>query len=139
MLNAKTLEGDWNQIKGKLRQRWEQLSDNDLSGFHGDVDELVGIVQHRTGESREAVAEYLEQLTRGTGRTIEAAAETIRGYSRQAAENVESAAAQAAEHVRSGYAEAQRYMRERPMESLAVCFGAGLLSGVLLSLLLRSR
>jgi uncharacterized protein YjbJ (UPF0337 family) len=139
MLNAQMLEGHWNQIKGKLRQRWGQLSENDFTEFHGDVDELVGIIQRKTGESREAIGEYLDQLTRGMGQTIEAAAEAVRGYAQQAAENVQSAASRAAEQFRGGYAEAQRHVRERPMESLAVCFGAGLITGVLLGLLLRSR
>ena len=45
----------------------------------------------------------------------------------------------AAASVREGYAEVEHMVRQRPIESLAVCFGAGVITGVVVSLLLRWR
>lgn len=49
------IKGDWNITKGKLKQKWASLTDDDLRFADGKVDELVGRIQKRTGENREAV------------------------------------------------------------------------------------
>ena len=54
-MNSTTLKGDWNVTKGKLKQKWAQLTDDDLTFAEGKSDELIGRIQKRTGETREAV------------------------------------------------------------------------------------
>ena len=55
------IKGDWNVIKGKLKQEWSQLTDDDLLYTRGKEDELLGRLQKRTGESREAVEETIRK------------------------------------------------------------------------------
>ena len=54
-MNKLQLKGDWNVVKGKLKQRWGKLTDDDLRYQEGQEDELVGRIQKRTGEAREVV------------------------------------------------------------------------------------
>jgi uncharacterized protein YjbJ (UPF0337 family) len=54
-MNTLEIKGDWNVTKGKLKQKWGQLTDNDLQYQDGKTDELVGRIQKRTGQTREAV------------------------------------------------------------------------------------
>ena len=49
------IKGDWNITKGKLKQKWAKLTDDDLKFVEGKEDELLGRIQKRTGETREAV------------------------------------------------------------------------------------
>ncbi len=56
-MNSMTVKGDWNVAKGKLKQKWAQLTDDDLQYVEGKQDELVGRIQKRTGEKKEAVEE----------------------------------------------------------------------------------
>ena len=49
------IKGDWNIIKGNLKQKWAQLTDDDLQFIEGKQDELLGRIQKRTGETRKAV------------------------------------------------------------------------------------
>lgn len=49
------IKGEWNIIKGNLKQKWAQLTDDDLQFIEGKQDELLGRIQKRTGETREAV------------------------------------------------------------------------------------
>jgi uncharacterized protein YjbJ (UPF0337 family) len=49
------IKGDWNITKGKLKQKWASLTDDDLMHAHGKEDELVGRIQKRTGETREVI------------------------------------------------------------------------------------
>jgi uncharacterized protein YjbJ (UPF0337 family) len=148
-LNQQTLEGNWNEIKGKLHERWGQLTQDDLQQARGNVDQLVGVIQRKTGEARERVEAYLNELTASGGSTVSRVAEAVRGYASSAADtargyassaggSAEEARARAAEMWRGGYAQTERMIQQRPMESLAVGFGAGLITGVIIGLVMRS-
>ena len=139
MTNQQVLEGNWNEIKDKLRQKWVQLTDDDLLQFRGDADEIIGIIQRKTGEARKAIERYLQELSVSAAAALGTAAETVRDYAPQASETVQDTAKQAVDQMRAGYNEAKRFVRDRPGESLAVCFGVGLITGVVIGLLLRSR
>ena len=139
MTDQQTLEGDWNEIKNKLRQKWEQLTDSDLPQTRGDVDQLIGIIQRKTGEGRQAIEKYLQEMSGGAASAIGTAAETVRDYAQYAAETVQHTTKQATDQVRAGYIEAERFVRNRPGESLLACFGLGLITGVVIALSLRSR
>ena len=128
MVNQQILEGRWNELKGKLQRKWGQLTDKDLPQFHGNVDELVGKIQQRTGEGREAIENYLQQIAEG--------ADTMLG---QTAGALHNAAHRTADQIYRGYDEARRFVRERPSESLAVCFAAGMIVGVIVAVTLRGR
>jgi uncharacterized protein YjbJ (UPF0337 family) len=56
MLQAK---GRWSIIKGKLKQKWSKLTDDDLQYVEGKEDELIGRIQKRTGETRENIERTL--------------------------------------------------------------------------------
>jgi uncharacterized protein YjbJ (UPF0337 family) len=60
-MNEEKLKGNWNQIKGKMKQKYGNLTDDDLTYAEGNVDELIGRIQEKTGESREQVERMLEE------------------------------------------------------------------------------
>lgn len=60
-MNSTTLKGDWNVTKGKLKQKWANLTDDDLTFAEGKEDELIGRLQKRTGETREAVQREIDR------------------------------------------------------------------------------
>jgi uncharacterized protein YjbJ (UPF0337 family) len=139
MFNQQTLQGNWNEIKGHLRSKWGALTDDDLKVFNGNVEQLVGTIQRKTGEARESIEQFFEQFSANGASAVSQASETVRAYAQQAAEAVQETSKQAAASVREGYAEVENMVRERPAESLAVCFGVGVITGVVAGLLIRSR
>jgi uncharacterized protein YjbJ (UPF0337 family) len=62
-MNKLEVKGNWNVIKGKLKQRWAKLTDDDLRLVEGEEQELIGRIQKRTGETREAVEKALEDAS----------------------------------------------------------------------------
>ena len=60
-MNKLEVKGNWNIAKGKLKQRWAKLTDDDLRFVEGAQDELIGRIQRRTGEKREAVEKALHE------------------------------------------------------------------------------
>jgi uncharacterized protein YjbJ (UPF0337 family) len=130
-MNQETLQGNWNEIKGKVRSKWGSLTDDDLQSFNGNVEQLVGTIQRKTGEARESIEKFLDHLS--SEGSLNRATESVRAYAQQAAEQ----GRQAAESVREGYHEVEDMVRQRPTESLAVCFGVGVITGVVVSLMFR--
>ena len=62
-MNKLEIKGDWNITKGKLKQKWAKLTDDDLQFAEGKQDELLGRIQKRTGETREAVEKAVKEAT----------------------------------------------------------------------------
>lgn len=52
MLNEDIFQGKWAQLKGKIKQQWGDLTDDDLDRISGKRDEIVGLVQERYGWER---------------------------------------------------------------------------------------
>jgi uncharacterized protein YjbJ (UPF0337 family) len=67
-MNTIEIKGDWNVAKGKLKQKWAQLTDNDLQFADGKYDELLGRMQKRTGETREAIEKAIKEFFSGDGK-----------------------------------------------------------------------
>ena len=60
-MNKLEIKGDWNITKGKLKQKWAKLTDDELQFAEGKQEELVGRIQKRTGETREAVEKAVQE------------------------------------------------------------------------------
>ena len=55
-------KGSWNEVKGKLKQKYGQLTDNDLAFAEGKDDELLGRLQQKLGKSKEDLRREIESL-----------------------------------------------------------------------------
>lgn len=65
-MNKNTLEGKWEQVKGKVQKKWGELTDDDLDVIKGNSKVLVGKIQEKYGikqeEAEKQVEEYLDSL-----------------------------------------------------------------------------
>jgi uncharacterized protein YjbJ (UPF0337 family) len=61
-MNKLQLKGSWNELKGKLKQQFGNLSDDDLTFSEGKEDELLGRLQKKLGKSKEEVRQLIEGL-----------------------------------------------------------------------------
>ena len=55
-------KGSWNEVKGKLKQKYAQLTDDDLTFAEGKDDELLGRLQKRLGKSKEEIRDEIEKM-----------------------------------------------------------------------------
>jgi uncharacterized protein YjbJ (UPF0337 family) len=60
-MNSLHVKGDWNIAKGKLKQKYAKLTDDDLQYEEGREDELVGRIQKRTGDTKDAVQKFVDE------------------------------------------------------------------------------
>ncbi|EAZ82683.1 CsbD family protein [Algoriphagus machipongonensis] len=56
------LKGNWNVVKGKLKQEYAELNDDDLKFEEGQEDELIGRIQKKTGKAKEDVKSFIDSL-----------------------------------------------------------------------------
>jgi uncharacterized protein YjbJ (UPF0337 family) len=150
MVNTQVLQGQWNQVRGQLKKKWGQLTDDDLRFANGNLDQLVGRIQQKTGEAREAVEGFLDEVTSKGASAIAQAADAAGHYAHEAAEGARDGYNRVAEGAREGYnritGEFERgyevsrdYVRHNPARSVGTAFGVGVLLGVVVGLALRSR
>jgi len=139
MANTQELQGSWNQVKGQVKEKWGSLTDDDLQLHGGNLDQIIGKIQQKTGESREAVEGFLNELTSRSASALSQAAETAGQYAQRAGHQIADNYQRVAGHVGEGYEHLERTIKQNPTQTVAVSFGVGLALGVLVGLSLRSR
>jgi uncharacterized protein YjbJ (UPF0337 family) len=54
------IEGNWKQAKGKVKEKWGQLTDNDITEINGNRDQLEGKIQERYGLAKDKVRQNVD-------------------------------------------------------------------------------
>ena len=61
-MNTTEIKGNWNEIKGKLKQKFADLTDDDLLYEQGKEDELYGKIQQKTGKTKDEITKWFADL-----------------------------------------------------------------------------
>ena len=61
-MNELTFKGEWNEVKGKLKQKYAQLTDDDLTYSVGQEDELLGRLQKKLGKQKDELIKLISDL-----------------------------------------------------------------------------
>ena len=145
MISQQELQGTWNQLKGRIKDRWGQLTDSDLTQAEGNVEQLVGMIQQKTGAARRDVEAFFDQavkegsnMANRVANSAKEYASSAKEYANQAGEALTQGYDDVQQRLQQGYEQAEDVIRARPAESLTVAFGAGLITGIVVSLLMRS-
>lgn len=59
-INEDIVKGKWNEIKGKLKQQWGKLTDDDIAQARGSYQELEGLLQKRYGYQKEQIKKEID-------------------------------------------------------------------------------
>jgi uncharacterized protein YjbJ (UPF0337 family) len=138
-INVQELQGQWNKLRGQVKERWGQLTEDDLQIHGGNIDQLVGRIQQRTGETRESIERFLTDLTGRGSSAVAQTAEAVGNYAQQAGDRLRDRYGEFSDQARDRYDMAQDVVRHNPAQSVAAAFGVGLVAGLIVGLALRSR
>lgn len=136
MVNEQVLSGKWNEISGKIREKWGQLTDDDMQTFHGNASQLVGLIQRKTGEARGEVEKFLESVVPSSFQRV---ADQVREYAGTAYDSAKEGMDRMAGYAKDGFGQAEQMVKSRPGTSVATAFGAGIVAGVIVAMMMRSR
>ena len=150
MLNQQEIVGRWNEIKGVLKKKWSALTDDDVMSFNGNVDQLIGKIQHKTGESREAIEHFIDQAVEHgqgmLGGMRDRASDAVHDGAKYVSDSVQGGAKYVADkaryggdRVRQGVASAGQMVQDIPGQSIAAAIGLGLIVGVGMTMLMHER
>ncbi|MCZ8204382.1 MAG: CsbD family protein [Gemmatimonas sp.] len=62
IMNAQTIEGNWTQFKGKIREQWGKLTDDDVDIIAGKREQLIGKIKERYGKSTDVVSREIKEF-----------------------------------------------------------------------------
>ena len=148
MINKQELQGQWQSVRGKVKEKWGQLTDDDLMMAGGNVDQVIGRIQQRTGEAKGNIEKFINDLVDPS--TVQRVKDTAVGYATDVADKARESYDQLRERAtdgydqlrdqaQKGYGQAEQMVRQHPAESMAAVFGLGVITGVVVGLLLRSE
>ena len=139
MATTTELKGNWDKLKAQVRERWSAINENDFARVHGNTDQLIGMIEQKTGTARREIEQFLDGALKNGESTVQNAAETVREYAYKATEVVKDQYGRVNKQLETGFEEAQDVIRTRPGMSVGVAFGAGIAVGCLVSILLQSE
>ena len=114
MVSQSVMEANWNDIKANLKSKWQQLSDRDLQSFKGSADQLVHMIQRRTGQAKNVIENQLEEMI-AQGREIQnQVGQFFSGAASQAGEVYNEGYDVTAQRLAEGYKQASKYAKENP-------------------------
>ncbi|MEZ4448008.1 MAG: CsbD family protein [Nannocystaceae bacterium] len=61
-MNRDQIQGNWEQVKGKAKRIWGELTDDDFTKAEGSADKLYGVIQERFGDTKERIKERIDRL-----------------------------------------------------------------------------
>ncbi|KAA5542632.1 CsbD family protein [Roseiconus nitratireducens] len=139
MVKREEIQGRWNEVKGRLKEHWGQLTDDELQQAKGSTDRLVGVVQEKTGATRSEVERFLdnmfgESVTDQLGETAQQYSEAAQQLASEAAEYARDRYRRVASQTGNYTEQLAESVRARPGESMAIAFGLGIAAGALLFL-----
>jgi len=57
-------QGRWEQLRGRVKSLWGNITDNELTEAEGDYERLLGVLHEKTGKTREQIEEMLDEETK---------------------------------------------------------------------------
>jgi len=139
MLTREDVQGSWNQMVGAVQRKYSQVTGDDLAGLKGDVNQLVGVIQRKTGQAREDIESYIRSLSSGASGAMNRVAEVATDYASAASDRVREGYGYVSDAAQDGYKVARQTVRQRPVESIAIAFVAGIAAGLITGASLFSR
>lgn len=56
------IKGNWNVLKGKIKEEYAELTDDDLTYEEGQEDQLLGRIQKKTGQTKEQIKDWIDSI-----------------------------------------------------------------------------
>ena len=131
MLTRDEVQGSWNQMVGAVQKKYQQVTGDDLAGLKGDVNQLVGVIQRKTGQAREDIEAYIRSLSSGASGAMNRVAEVANDYASAASDRVREGYGYVSDAAQDGYRVARQTVKQRPVESIAIAFVAGIAAGLI--------
>ena len=132
MITKEEVQGTWNQLAGAVKSKYAQISGDDLAGLNGNVQQLAGLIQKKTGKAREEIDEFLKSVSQSTSTTAGRISDVASDMATKASETLREGYDYARDASRDGIKAATETVQHRPVESLLLAMGIGVVAGLII-------
>ena len=132
MTTMEEVQGTWNQLAGAVKSKYAQITGDDLAGVNGNIQQLAGVIQKKTGKAREEIDEFLRSVSNTTSTTVERISEAAFDMATKASETLRDGYDYAREASRDGIKTATETVQHRPGESMLLAMGIGVIAGLII-------
>ncbi len=139
MITKDQLLGNWNNIVGSIKEKFGDFSADELARVEGNFEQLVGLVQRKSGQSRDQISSFLTECCETVGSTYGRVSNRASQYIDSAGETMHDQYSRVASEAKKGLDYTAKSVGRRPLESLAIALGSGVIAGVLLGLSMSNR
>lgn len=130
MVTKEEIQGNWNNFLGGIQKKYSDITGDDLASVKGNIQQMAGVIQRKTGQAREEIEKYLQSLTSDASGTINHVTEMASNMASKANEGLRDGYNYVADKSQEGYETARETVREKPVETLAIAFGVGVVAGL---------
>jgi uncharacterized protein YjbJ (UPF0337 family) len=139
MTTKEEVQGTWNQMAGAVKSKYAQITGDDLAGVNGNIQQLAGVIQKKTGKARDEIDDFLRSVSNTTTSTVERISEAASDMATKASETIRDGYNYARETSRDGIKAATETVQHRPGESMLLAMGIGVVAGLIIGSSLCSR
>lgn len=139
MITKEEIGGNWKSIVGAVKEKFGQITGDELTGVEGNLDKLIGLIQRKSGQNREWVETFIRDASETTKDLSQRVGDAASQYASQAVEAVRENYDHLSDAAQRGYDSTMKTVAQRPMESVAIALGCGVLSGLIMGLTMASR
>ena len=139
MATKEEAQGTWNQLAGAVKSKYSQITGDDLAGVNGNIQQLAGVIQKKTGKAREEIDEYLRTLSQSTATAVGRISEATIDMASKASDSLRDGYDYAKEASRDGLKVATETVQHRPGESMLLAMGIGVVAGLIIGTSICSR
>ena len=139
MITREELMSHWRDVKDRLRQNWRELSESELTRFNGTPRDLVDVIHRKTGASLSEIESFLGRVMRDTWSTASQAKDVAGQYGGDASLFARDSYDQIATLTADCSQKVLETVKRRPVESLAIAFGVGIVAGAFVLLGCRRK
>ncbi len=135
MATTQETAGQWKSLTGKVKEKYGNVTDNDLTQLNGNIDQLIGLVQRKSGQTREQIEAFVHEC----GEACESVAGKVSEYMSSAAGSLREGLDSVTESTKAGYDASLKTVSRHPLESVGTAFGVGVVAGLLIGLSLAAQ
>ena len=139
MLTREQLMGNWNGVIGSIKEKFGEFTKDELAKVEGNFEQLVGLIQRKTGKSQEQISSFISDCCESAGTTYSQVANRASNYADAAGGMLRDNYDRVATEAKKGMDYTAQNIGRRPLESLAIAVGAGILAGLVLGISMTSR
>ena len=139
MISQVEMIKNWNSMVASAKKKFGNFTADELAKVEGNFEQLVGLVQRKTGQSRENISSFLTECCKSAESSYGRVANIASEYASTAGEVLHDQYDRVASEAKKGLDYTAKSVGRKPLESLALAVGSGIVAGVLIGLSMANR